>query len=138
MAHAPVLRIDPERERSEKNAADNPGALEQNEPVLSEPIPDPHAGNYTPAAIRWAMMPGGRLNRAGNILFCQNQRSAWNQDDPFVRSATRCGRQVRDRAFGYIGADDCEVTGLKLENVRATAQRGGSSATSVRVRAKSS
>ena len=72
-----------------------------------------------------------------DVRFRVHQEVAWNEDNAFIGAATGRGRQFRSRAGRNVYADDREVTGFKLKNVRAVLERNRLRAVSVRVRADS-
>jgi len=61
-----------------------------------------------------------------NARFGEHQRLPRNLNDPLVRAATGVDGQRLDGLSGNVDADDCEVTGQRLKDVRAAVERPGS------------
>src|SRR4051812_24629318 len=84
----------------DKTAHDCRG-LEEVEPVFLEPMEKPHLAIL---ARHTAKMPG--LDRIWDISLRENDRSAGNFDDPFVRPAACISWQLGAKFVRPIAADD--------------------------------
>ena len=73
-----------------------------------------------------------------DVVFGENQRGTWNLNDSFVRAAASRCWEVRNGICCDVAPDDREITGLKLEDVRATVQERRLPSIGVRVGADAS
>ena len=113
--YAPGPRLGTERNGGKRKTPDNAEGTEQIEPVIREP--SIHVLQHT---IKGEMDEAGLSDLVRNVLFGKNQGLSRDFDYPFIRTATRCGRQSIHRGRN-VAADNSKVSTFQFPDIWATA-----------------